>query len=275
MITEQAPVLPSPAVVSAPVNAREAIQGRASAGRITWTGPLGVMAARSILIVLAQALVTLFFFWKGSPDPLKDGTVWWTVTGTLVDAGCLALMFRFTRREGIRLMDLIGIQKDKLRRDILMGIGILLVMFPIVMIGGGMLSGLILYGKLQPAQTAVLMTRPLPLWAALYSRTIWWLIWSVTEEMTYNGYALPRLQVVLGGRTWLAVAIVAFFWAFQHAFLPLILDLKLFLYLGIQMLPLVIVQQVIYLRFRRLPPLIVIHWGMDFFSVMYIISIIR
>jgi uncharacterized protein len=274
MTIEQAPTSAFPAGVSAQVNARESIERRASAGRILWSGPLVVMAARSGLIVLAQVLVTLIFYLKGSPNPLKDGTVWWTITGTLVDAGCLGLMIWYTRREGIRLVDLIGIQKGKLGRDILIGLGMLVVIFPIVMIGGGMLSGLIVYGSLQPAQTAALMTRPLPLWAALYSRTIWWLIWSVTEEMTYNGYALPRLQVLLHGRTWLAVVMVGFFWAFQHAFLPLLLDPKLFLYLGIQMLPLVVVSQIIYLRFRRLPPMIILHWGMDFFSVMYMITVV-
>lgn len=274
MLAEQASTLLPAATAPILVNGREAVAGRVSAGRISLTGPLAVMAARSVLIVLAQALVTFVFYLKGSPDPFKDGSLYWTVTGTLVDAGCLALMLRFCRREGIRLIDLIGLQKRKLRRDILIGIGLLVVLFPVVMIGGGMLSGLIVYGSLQPPQTAALLTRPLPLWAALYSRTIWWLIWSVTEEMTYNGYALPRLQALLGGRTWLAVAIVGFFWAFQHSFLPLVLDLKMFLYLGIQMLPLVIASQLVYLRFRRLPVNIIMHWGMDFFSAMYIIKVI-
>jgi uncharacterized protein len=274
MIADRETTLPQAAVIPISANSLEAIQVRVSAGRIPLAGPIAVMAARSVLIVLAQALLTLFFFWRGSSNPLQEGTYWWTVTGTLVDAGCLALMIWLTRREGIRLVDLIGIQRKNLRRDLLMGIGILVVMFPVVMIGGSLLSGLLVYGTLQPAQTAVLMTRPLPLWAALYSRTIWWLIWSATEEMTYNGYALPRLQVLLGGRTWLAVGIVSIFWALQHSFLPLILDLKMFLYLGIQMLPLVVVTQLIYLRFRRLPPMVVIHWGMDFFSVMYLISVV-
>lgn len=273
MIAEQTTRAPLADSTSWSANARKAIGTRVSEGRITWTGPLVVMAARSLLIVLSQALVTVYFSLQGSPDPLKDGSLYWTVTGTLVDVGCLALMFRFTHREGIHLWDLIGLRKGRLRRDILIGLGLLLLVFPVVMIGGGMLSGLIVYGALQPAQTAALMARPLPLWAALYSRTIWWLIWSVTEELTYNGYALPRLQVLLGGRTWLAIAIVSAFWAFQHSFLPLVLDLKMFLYLGIQMLPLVIAAQLIYLRFRRLPPNIIMHWGMDFFSAFYIIKV--
>jgi hypothetical protein len=233
-----------------------------------------MVAARTILAVLAQAAVTLIFAWLRNPDPLRAGTAWWQVTGTLVDIGCLGLLFGLTRREGIHLLDLIGLNRNKLQRDALIGLGILVVMFPVVMIGGSMLSGLLLYGTIQPVLPAEVMLKSLPLWAALYARMVWWMIWSVTEEMTYNGYALPRLQVLTCGRTWAAVLIVGIGWAVQHAFLPFIPDARVFLYLFLQMLPLVMVMQLVYLRFRRLPPLIVMHWGMDFFSAMAMISIL-
>jgi hypothetical protein len=146
-------------------------------------------------------------------------------------------------------------------------------MFPVVMIGGSLLSGLLVYGTIQPSLPGdILLSKPLPLWAALYARLVWWVIWSFTEELTYNGYALPRLQA-LTGRTWLAVLIVSLGWALQHAFLPFIPDWKVFLFLFIQMLPLVTVMQLLYLRFRRLPALVVIHWGMDLFSALMMISI--
>jgi len=243
-------------------------------GRLTWAGPLGIMAARSLFAMLAQALVTLVFVIQQNPDPLRAGTAWWSVTGTLVDLGCLGLLFWLTRREGISLFSLIGLNKTKLLRDALTGLGILVVVSPLVMIGGGMLSGLLVFGSIQPAVPAEVMTKHLPLWAALYARMVWWVIWSVTEEMTYNGYALPRLQVLTGGRTWLAVAIVGFFWAVQHSFLPFIPDVKVFLYLFIQMVPLVTAMQLLYLKFRRLPPLIVVHWGMDLFSAIIMITVV-
>jgi hypothetical protein len=39
------------------------------------------------------------------------------VYGTLIDAGCLALLWRLTRREGIRLFDLVGFARTRLVRD--------------------------------------------------------------------------------------------------------------------------------------------------------------
>jgi hypothetical protein len=233
-----------------------------------------MVAARTILVILAQIAAILIFAWLRNPNPLRAGMDWWQVTGTLVDVGCLALLFRLTHREGIRMLDLIGLRKEKLLRDILLGLGMLVLIFPVVMIGGSMLTGLLLYGSIQPALPAVLLHKSLPLWAALYARSAWWMIWSLTEEMTYNGYALPRLQVLTGGRTWIAVLIVGFGWGIQHAFLPFIPDAKVFFYLFMQMLPLVVVLQLLYLRFRRLPPLIVMHWGMDLFSTVAMISIL-
>lgn len=255
------------------MNTREAIYQRFQQGTVTWTGPLTLLVARTIFCILAQAMVVLIWSLLGSPDPLKASTAWWPVTGTLVDAGCLALLIRFTRREGIRLLDLIGLDRAKLKRDVLLGLG-LFVLFPVVMIGGAMLSGLLLFGTLQPPMPPEVMSKSLPLWAALYARLIWWPIWSATEEMTYNGYVLPRLQVLTGGRTWLAVAVVAVFFALQHAFLPFIPDAKVFLYLFLQMIPLTLVMQLLYLRLRRLPPVIVMHWGMDLFSAIAMISVI-
>lgn len=101
--------------------------------RLTWAGPLGMIAARTLLIVLAQVLVALIFLRLRNPDPLRASTAWWQVTGTLVDLGCLALLYQLTRREGLRLWDIIGLDRSKLRRDMLLGLGILVVMLPIVM----------------------------------------------------------------------------------------------------------------------------------------------
>jgi hypothetical protein len=89
-------------------------------GRITWTGPLLLATGRSGLILLAQALAAGVFALRGHPAPWRAAAPWWTVYGTLVDLGCLALMWRFTRAEGITIRDLIGAIRP--RRNILAGL---------------------------------------------------------------------------------------------------------------------------------------------------------
>ncbi len=103
---------------------------------------------------------------------------------------------------------------------------------------------------------------PLPIWATVYALTVWWLIWSPTEEITYQAYVLPRLQV-LTGHTWIAFVIVGFFWSAQHCALPLILDWRFVLYRFLSFVPGVLALMFFYWRKRRLAPLIVAHWPMD------------
>jgi uncharacterized protein len=48
---------------------------------------------------------------------------------------------------------------------------------------------------------------------------VWPFLWGLTEQLTYNGYLVPRFQVLCRS-TSVAVAIVAFSWSFQHVVMP-------------------------------------------------------
>jgi hypothetical protein len=100
---------------------------------------------------------------------------------------------------------------------------------------------------------------------------LWWPLWSFTEELTYQGYSLPRLQV-LTRHTWLAVSLVSFGWSIQHSFLPWI-NIRHAAYLLMTFVPLTLVLQLIYLCLRRLTPLIVGHWLMDLASVLFMVRV--
>jgi hypothetical protein len=70
-----------------------------------------MLFARAACAVGAQALVAAVFALRSSPTPWHDAEPWVPVYGTLIDAGCLALLWRLTRREGIRLFDLVGFSR--------------------------------------------------------------------------------------------------------------------------------------------------------------------
>jgi uncharacterized protein len=241
------------------------LDSRAALGRITWTGPLLLATGRSGLILLAQAVAAGVFALRGHLAPWRAAAPWWTVYGTLVDLGCLALMWRFTRAEGITIRDLIG--AIKLPRDILTGLGYYCLIFPFF-VGGGLLSTKLVYGSIHAdVSSGLFMARTLPVWAVVYSLSVWWMIWSPTEELTYQAYALPRIQA-LSGRTWVAMAVVGFWWALQHSLLPFLPDWRSVLWRFLAMVPGVIVLMLIYLKTRRLPPLIMAHWLMDIGAVL-------
>ena len=252
-------------------NSPPAIQQRIQAGRIGWSGPLVLTTARTGLILLVQAVVATAFLIHGDSSPWRAQAPWWTVYATLVDIGCLLLLSLQARREGIRLADLFGIDRRRIGREILWGVLYFVVLFPIVAGFGSKFASWLVYGttQLTPHMLApgLLSERQLPQWAVLYSLSIFWLVWSPTEEVIYQAYCAARLQV-LTGSTWITVTLVGFWWAFQHSVFPFVLDWRLILFRFLQFLPLVVIFQLIYLRTRRLPRMIVMHWPMDLFAAL-------
>jgi len=248
-------------------NSKSALVRRVMSGHLTWAGPLMLLTGRSVLVIAAQAFVVFLYWLRLHTWSWKAGAPWWSVYGTLVDIGCLGLMAVYTRKEGIRIRDLIGRPRLRRGRDILLGLGCFLLVFPFFGCAAPVASRLV-YGSFQPQlYPGLLAGRALPFWAIVYSLSAWWLLWSPTEEMAYQGYVLPRIEALARSR-WIAISIVGFWWALQHSFLPLILDWKYVVWRFLAFLPGVVVFMLIYLKLRRLPPLILAHWPMDILATL-------
>ncbi len=183
-------------------NSRVALERRRRVGVLTWVGPGSMLFARSIFAVAAYALLAAFLAVQGSAEPWREAGRWFPVYATLIDVGCLALLSILMRREGARLLDLIGFDRARLGRDALYGL-LLIVPSLVLILGGVAGASLVVYGSPEPP--AGIFT-PLPFPAALYAALVFPLIWGFTEQMTYNGYLAPRIQVV-SGRTAVAVAL--------------------------------------------------------------------
>jgi hypothetical protein len=206
-----------------PLNAPPQIRERVASGRISWTGPLLLVSARPVLLVASQAIVALILFAAHRRTPWRAAGDWWNVYGTVVDVSCLIGLRYFTRKEGIRFRDLIGQIRLRHGHDLFLGLGFFVAIFPFFM-GGSYLARRVLYSSPHQDPNAYLLHgHALPIWAIVYSITLWWVIWSPTEETTYQAYALPRLEA-LTGRTWIAFLIVGFFWTAQHCALPFVPD---------------------------------------------------
>lgn len=244
------------------VNSKSALTVRLERGQLTWAGPMLVVVGRSALIIAAQAVTVLWLRLRFHSGSWNAAARWWSVYGTLVDLGCcLALMAAFLRREGIRLRDVIGRVRLRWGHDLFLGAGILLLVFPFFMLAAPLATRLLYGATPLPGFAGLAAGRMLPLWAVVYSFSIWLLIWSPTEEITYQGYALSRFEVLFGSR-WKAVALVSFWWAIQHPFLPFILDWKYFAWRFLVFLPSMVVMTLLYLKIRRLSRFFLAHWSM-------------
>lgn len=146
------------------INFPEAIQSRLEEGRLPRFGPMLMLLARPALAFLAQGVTLLLLSQLKVPSVSISVRNWWSVYGTLIDFGCLGLLFWLTRREGVRLRDLLSFSKSHLKKDILLGLGIFVVVFPVCVLGGGMLGGgmgFILYALLKGRSQC---PRPLSRW---------------------------------------------------------------------------------------------------------------
>jgi membrane protease YdiL (CAAX protease family) len=243
-------------------NSYEALLRRRDAGTLTWRGPAVMLFARAALAVLAQGVFAGRFALRSVARPWHAAEPWLPVYGTVIDLGCLALLWRLTRQEGIRLIDLIGIERGRLARDLLLGVALIPACLAFIL-GGVYAAGWLVYGTLTPPY----FSGPLPLPAALYGLLVWPFIWGLTEQMTYNGYLMARFQV-LCRRTSVAVIIVAVVWSLQHSFMPLTFDPKFMVFRLLSPIPESIFVTVLYLRLRRLIPLALSHALMDGATVL-------
>lgn len=222
--------------------------------------PFFMVFARFLFALLFQGLLALVFFLRGDPTPLQSAAPWWTVYGSLIDLACLLAIGFFLRREGLRLSALFDFDRALFWKDLRFAF-LLFLLFLVLGFGGGMAAGVLIYGGPPPAPMG-----GLPLWGTLFSLLVFPVLWGVTEQLTYQGYALPRLRA-LTGKTGPAVLIVAFGWALQHTALPFRPDWHFILYRFISTLPFAVVIP-IYLKTRRLTPFMLAHWGVDMLSVM-------
>ena len=220
-----------------------------------------MLFTRSACAVGAQALVAGIFALRSSPSPWHDAEPWFPVYGTLIDIGCLAVLWRLTRREGIALFDLVGFERSRLVRDALLGV-VLVVPSLLCILGGIYGASWLLYGT--PGQPYLFGQLPLP--AALYGVLVFPFVWGFTEQTTYNAYLLPRFRALFRS-TAPAIAVVVFVWAGQHAVMPLTFDPRFMAFRLLSAVPNTVLQTLLYLRLRRVVPLAIAHALLDGTSV--------
>ncbi|KUO53016.1 MAG: hypothetical protein APF76_12620 [Desulfitibacter sp. BRH_c19] len=222
-----------------------------------WKWPVILIFTRFFLAIFFQLLVTGIYLLLNDSNPLQSAGQWFIVYGSLIDLGCLILISRQIRKEGKSLLDLVNIDKSHIVKGILIGLAFFLLFMPMSVVGMS-LSYLLIFGTPYPPQ----LMGGIPLWGALYSVIVFPILWGFSEQITYQGYCLPRLINIFNNK-WLAIALVSFGWMLQHTALPLMLDWKYMAFRMLSFLPLTILMPIIFLRTKRLLPFIIAHWAMD------------
>lgn len=239
------------------LNLPDSIRSRIARGRVTEAWPVFMIFARTLLFLVTGLVMIAILAATGDPDPLKTYLPWWPYQVISTNVIIFFLLKYLTRREGLGLDSLIGYRPGQLKKDLLQAAALLIPALLIGMVGLYGTSFLI-FGNMPPAD----MFQPLPLIAAIGATILLPLTNGLVETTTYMGYALPRLEVLTGSR-WGAITLAAVGLSMQHAAFPLMLDGPFILWRLISFLPLAFFVGFIYVRTRRLMPLLLVHGLMD------------
>ena len=247
------------------MNSPNTIKTRYLSSKLSWWPVLLFLPARLIFAFIAQALTAGFIALQGSTSPWLDAGSKWPVYSTITDIFCLASLALLTRREHIKLLDLVGVRDNAILKQLAWTPAYLLAVAP-----SAFLAHLITqayYGTSQPPMISIVNLSPA---GALYSLLIWPVIWVITEELVYLGYLLPRIEV-LSKKTWLAVIVVTFFWGFQHLGMPFILDWKYIVSRIVTAIVAVSGFTIVFVLWRRrLVPLIGCHYIADLLTAFLV-----
>ena len=219
-----------------------------------WTLGL-VLMSRLLLFLGFQALVALFLqSWEASQ-------VYWLLTATLTNLVSLILLFYLFRREGLCFLRVFKFDKSRIKQDLTLFAGILILTAPVAMGPGFLLSRWL---WIEPDTPTWLMFAPIqpgllyPLLLA-FPLTI-----AMAELATYFVYLMPRLKEKLK-RPWLAILLPVLFLSLQHCTLPFIPDGTFILYRALVFLPFALMLGLaLYYRPSLFPYLAILHGLADF-----------
>lgn len=200
------------------MNTATEIKKRFELRKLSWWPVLLFVPARFVFAFIAQGVTAAVFYAQGSPDPWHDAASWWVVYSTLTDILTLLALGLLVKYEGIRLIDLFGLNNKPALRQLKYVPLFLLLMLPFTVLASGITHAF--YGSPNSPMIEIV---DVPVWAAAYSLLIWPVVWVVAEQLAYLGYLLPRLEAKTG-KTWLAGVIVAVMWGVQHFAIPFIAD---------------------------------------------------
>ena len=130
--------------------------------------------------------------------------------------------------------------------------------------GGMYLSGLIFYQKFP--YLAPDMVSPIPLWTAIINIPLLPITTALAEDGLYLGCGVNQIN-----NRYLKIIIPGFFFALQHSFIPLLLDIKFIGYRFFSFLPLTLLLAYIYDKKKNPLPIMIAHAIIDLFTVISIL----
>lgn len=222
--------------------------------------PWLMLTSRLVLFILLQACIALGFYLAKNSSPWEQSLKYWPLGIISVNILCFIFLFFNYRSNGVSYFKFFKFQKESLKKDILLAVGIL-VLCTILSLAPSIGLATLFFGN--PQAGLEMMNHGIPLWVKIVSLVLFPLTQMFTEIPMYMVYIAPELEKQ-GVKSWIAFGFGALFLSFQHMAMPLILDGLIITYRLLMFIPLAIfIGFVIYLKPRLLSFMIIIHGLMD------------
>jgi len=213
-----------------------------------------LLPLRSVLFILSFLFLFLAF-----NKPFGELSKWWSVVATLCNIVTLLILLAVCRKIKTSYGKFINYEKEKTKVKTVL---IIVVVILVVGMGGMYLAGLICYHKFP--YMAVMMIQPIPLWIAILNVLILPLTTTLAEDGIYLGVINQTdSKFVLG--------LSAFFYAFQHSFIPFLPDFRFVAYRFLSFLPLTIIMCIWYRKNKNPLPIMIGHFVINLATVAQIL----
>jgi hypothetical protein len=200
----------------------------------------------------------------------EDSEKYWLLTATLTNLVSIVLLYFLFKREGVNYLSIFKINRQAVKKDIMIFILITLISLPLIYFPGYFLSVIIWN---DPAVPSDLMFRPVENWLIYLLLLAFPVTIAFAELATYFAYIMPGLRSRLRSK-WLVILLPVIFLSIQHCTLPFIPDMNFILYRGLVFLPFAVLIGIsIYYRPSLFPYFAVLHGILDFgTALMFIVE---
>ena len=194
---------------------------------------------------------------------VSDISNWWSIAATAVNIVTILIVVFAAKRSGKGFKQFMGLTKGKNtpKKLILLTLG-----FTAVGYGGLNLAGLVCYGSIMPKVTVEHVVAPIPFALALINLVLLPATISFAEDGLYLGCGVNSFK-----NKYAAIIVPAFFYAFQHCFIPTMFDAKYMLYRFLSFLPLTVIFCWYYRKKQNPLPMMIAHAVLDYATAMTIL----
>lgn len=155
---------------------------------------------------------------------------WWTTLACVINIITIIVLWMICKRNNKTYLEMIRYRKKS--NNFWNGFLFIIIMLVIGM-GGMYLGGWLCYSEFP--YFAPMMIAPVPLFLAILNVFLLPLTTTIAEDGIYLGYGVNSFT-----SKWLAIFIPAFFYALQHSFIPMNIDMRFMTYRFLSFFPLTI-----------------------------------